>query len=95
VLGFGAAADPVGDLADAIDSARRQASDDGRELVILAFVCGTAADPQNLGAQQQRLRDAGAFVLDTNAAAVESAARLLSAAQIVATPAVATARGGQ
>lgn len=95
VLGFGAAADPVGDLADAIESARRQASDDGRELVILAFVCGTAADPQNIGAQQQRLRDVGAFVLDTNAAAVESAARLLSAAHIVAPPAVATAGGGR
>jgi FdrA protein len=95
VLGFGAAADPVGDLADAIDSARRQASDDGRELVILAFVCGTATDPQDIGAQQQRLRDAGAFVLDTNAALAESAARLLSAAQIVTPATAATAGGGR
>jgi FdrA protein len=93
VLGFGAAADPVGDLADAIESARGQASDDGRELVILAFVCGTVADPQDIRGQQQRLRDLGAFVLDTNAALVESAARLLSAAEIVA-PATATAAGG-
>jgi FdrA protein len=95
VLGFGAAADPVADLADAIESARRQASDDGRELVILAFVCGTAADPQDIGAQKQRLRDVGAFVLDTNAAMVESAARLLSAVEIVAPPATATAGGAQ
>jgi FdrA protein len=95
VLGFGAAADPVGDLADAIESARRQASDDGRELVILAFVCGTAADPQDIGAQQQRLRDAGAFVLNTNAAAVESAARLLTDSHIVAPPTAATAGGGR
>jgi FdrA protein len=95
VLGFGAAADPVGDLADAIESARRQASDDARELVILAFVCGTAADPQDIGAQQQRLRDAGAFVLNTNAAAVESAVRLLSAAHVVAPPAIAAVGGGR
>jgi succinyl-CoA synthetase alpha subunit len=95
VLGFGAAADPVGDLADAIESARRQASDDGRELVMLAFVCGTAADPQDIDAQKQRLRDVGAFVLDTNAAAVESAARLLSAVEIVAPPATATAGGAR
>jgi FdrA protein len=95
VLGFGAAADPVGDLADAIESARRQASDDGRELVILAFVCGTAADPQDIGAQQQRLRDLGALVFDTNAAAVGTAARLLSAAQIVAPATAATAGAGR
>jgi FdrA protein len=84
VLGFGAAADPVGDLASAIESARRRASDGGRELIVLAFVCGTAADPQDIRAQRQRLRDAGAFVLETNAAAVESAARLLSAARVAA-----------
>jgi hypothetical protein len=63
--------------------------------VILAFVCGTAADPQDIGAQQQRLRDVGAFVLDTNAAAVESAARLLAATHIVAPPTAATSGGGQ
>jgi FdrA protein len=84
VLGFGAAADPVGDLAPAIESARRGASDGGRELIVLAFVCGTAADPQDIRAQRRRLRDAGAFVLETNAAAVESAARLLSAARVAA-----------
>jgi FdrA protein len=92
VLGFGAAADPVGDLADAIESARRQASDGGRELVVIAYVCGTSADPQDLRAQQQRLRDAGAFVLETNSAAVESAARLLSATRVA--PPTAAEVGG-
>jgi FdrA protein len=93
VLGFGAAADPAGDLAEAIESARRHASDDGRELVILTFVCGTAADPQNIVEQQQRLRKAGALVFDTNAAAVESAARLITTANLVA-PTVTMAGGG-
>jgi hypothetical protein len=92
VLGFGAAADPVGDLADAIESARRQASDGGRELVVIAYVCGTPADPQDLRAQQQRLRDAGAFVLETNSAAVGSAARLLSATRVA--PPTAAEVGG-
>jgi len=63
--------------------------------VILAFVCGTAADPQDIGAQQQRLRDVGALVFDTNAAAVGTAARLLAAAQIVAPATAATAGGGR
>lgn len=95
VLGFGAASDPVGDLADAIESARKQASDDGRELVILAFVCGTAADPQDIGAQQQRLHDLGVLVFDTNAAAVSSAARLLTISDVVAPPVAAMAGGGR
>jgi len=47
-------------------------------------ICGTAADPPDIRAQRQRLRDAGAFVFETNAAAVDSAARLLSAARVVA-----------
>ena len=93
VLGFGAAADPAGDLAEAIMSARRHASDDRRELVIIAFVCGTAADPQNIVEQEQRLREAGALVFDTNAGAVENAARLITAANLAA-PAVATTAGG-
>jgi FdrA protein len=95
VLGFGAAADPAGDLAEAIESARRRASEDGRELVILAFVCGTAADPQNIVEQQERLRNVGALVFDTNAAAVESAARLVTAVNLVPQPAPAIAGGGR
>jgi FdrA protein len=78
VLGFGAANDPVRDLSAAIDAARGCAADARRELVILGFVCGTGADPQDLHAQQQLLRDVGAFALPTNAAMVESAARLLA-----------------
>lgn len=80
VLGFGAAKDPVGDLAGAIETALTQATDAGREFVVVAFVCGTARDPQDLAAQQQRLREAGAFVLPTNAAMVEAAARLIGSA---------------
>jgi FdrA protein len=93
VLGFGAAVDPVGDLAEAIDTGRRQAAGNGRELVVLTFVCGTAADPQGFGAQQQHLREAGAFVLPTNSAAAESAARLIVAAT-TAEPRAAAARSG-
>jgi FdrA protein len=80
VLGFGAASDPAGDLAKAIEAVREKAGGAGRELVVLTFVCGTRADPQDLHAQEERLRDAGALVLPTNSAAAESAARLVSAA---------------
>jgi FdrA protein len=89
VLGFGAAADPAGDLAYAIADARAAAESDGRDLVVLAYVCGTASDSQDLVAQQQRLRDAGAIVFESNAAMAESAARLVGVATDLPVTAVA------
>ena len=74
VLGFGAAADPAADLADAIAAAR------ARNIVVLAYVCGTKGDPQGFDAQEQTLRSAGAVVLPTNAAAARAAARIVSRA---------------
>lgn len=44
----------------------------------LASVCGTDGDPQGLAAQEATLRDAGALVLPTNAAAARSAALLVT-----------------
>jgi succinyl-CoA synthetase alpha subunit len=48
VLGYGANADPAGELAPAVRAARAAAARDGRDLVVLGFVCGTNGDPQNL-----------------------------------------------
>lgn len=79
VLGYGAARDPAGDLADAIEAAHRTAAADRRELVVLAYVCGTEDDPQNLAAQEETLRAARAVVLPTNAAMARTAARLIAA----------------
>ena len=70
VLGYGAAADPAGDLADVIA--------DARGPVVLASVCGTERDPQGLAAQEATLREAGAHVLPTNSAAARTAALLVS-----------------
>lgn len=78
VLGYGAARNPAGDLADAIVAGRERAREEGRELVVFAYVCGTVADPQGLVAQQDRLRDAGALVLPTNSAVATAAARVVS-----------------
>jgi FdrA protein len=71
VLGYGAAADPAGDLADTVAAAASR-------VVVLAHVCGTAADPQRLGAQERTLREAGATLLPTNAALARTAAALLA-----------------
>lgn len=75
VLGYGAHPDPASELATAIQAARAQAAGDGRNLAFIGSVCGTAADPQDLPAQEARLREAGVILADSNAAAVKLAAR--------------------
>ena len=74
VLGHGAAADPAGDVAPAIEAARAEARDRGRGLAVVASVIGTARDPQGREAQVARLGAAGAWVLPSNAQAARAAA---------------------
>lgn len=74
VLGLGAAADPAGDVAPAIEAARAEATASGRHLAVVASVIGTADDPQNLDAQIARLERAGVWVLPSNAQAARAAA---------------------
>jgi succinyl-CoA synthetase alpha subunit len=78
VLGYGSSPDPAGALAGAIREARRTASEGGRELAVVAHVCGTQADPQGLEAQRATLAGAGAILATSNAAAAELAARIAS-----------------
>jgi FdrA protein len=72
VLGYGAAADPAGDLAAAIAAASRDA-------LVFASVCGTERDPQGRSAQEATLRSSGAVVFPTNAAAAHAAALAMTA----------------
>lgn len=81
VLGHGSAPDPGTPLADAIRTARATAEAAGRELVVLASVCGTAADPQGIEGQRALLVDAGAVVCPSNATAARLATRLVATAR--------------
>jgi FdrA protein len=58
VLGYGAHPDPASDLAPLIQDALARRDD----LTIVVSLCGTAADPQGLTAQRERLSSAGALV---------------------------------
>ena len=69
VLGYGAHPDPAAVLAPAIAAVRPGIS-------VVGFVCGTAADPQNLPRQEAILREAGTMLAPSNASAVRLAARL-------------------
>ncbi len=84
VLGYGAHADPAGALVGAIEAARDSARGDGREICIVASVCGTPGDPQGLAAQEARLAGSGVIVARSNALAARIAARIADAAAVPA-----------
>lgn len=77
VIGYGSHADPAGALGETIRAAKSKVRAAGRFLSVVTHVCGTAQDPQGLEAQEQKLRQAGALVLPTNAQAAQLAAALV------------------
>ena len=81
VIGYGAHADPAGEIAPVIEAAIAAAAQAGRSLAVVGFVCGTAADPQNLAQQEARLRQAGMILTPSNAQAVRLAARIAAQAE--------------
>jgi FdrA protein len=83
VLGYGAHADPASVIAPVVEAAIGRAAAAGRHLAVVGFVCGTAADPQNLQRQEARLRQAGMLLASSNAEAVRLAAHIVSAAKEV------------
>ncbi len=86
VLGYGAHPDPASELAPAIAKARAQAEEAGRYLEVAVVVTGTDEDPQDLNAQIQQLKDAGAWVETSNEAMVRYVGRLVRALDQAANP---------
>ncbi len=79
VIGHGSHADPAGEMAASIEAAKAAAKKNGGSPIFVTFVCGTKSDPQNLAAQENKLRDAGAIVLESNAQAVRLTSDILLA----------------
>jgi FdrA protein len=77
VIGFGASEDPAGALVPAIRDGIARSAEAGRDVVVVASVCGTSADAQGFDEQQRKLREAGVTVLPSNAAAVRHAVSLV------------------
>jgi succinyl-CoA synthetase alpha subunit len=69
VLGEISSPDPVGDLIDAIRQAKTKAARRGGRLTVVASICGTDQDPQDLEKQKSSLQDAGVFLLPSSALA--------------------------
>jgi len=77
ILGYNAAMDPVGELLDAIMEAKQNAQKRGRHLTVVASICGTDGDPQDLNLQTQMLREAGVIVFQSSARAAAFCCGLL------------------
>ena len=67
IIGYGAHPDPGLELGDSIRLAKKEAGQQGRELIVITCVTGTKDDPQGLTATITKLKGAGAVVCDTNA----------------------------
>ena len=76
VIGYGAHPDPASAFVPTIAEAQAIAARQGRHLSVVAHVCGTESDPQDLVRQERALREAEAIVLPTNAQAAQVAARI-------------------
>ena len=73
VLGYGAHADPAAPIVEALAHAP------SKRPVLIASVCGTELDPQNLASQRQALIAAGVELAECNAHAAFIAAHIIGA----------------
>lgn len=78
VIGYGAHPDPASELAKAVNEARKIAQENRREIVFIASVTGTEADPQKLSWQVKSLNEAGVFVCESNADAARFAVKAIN-----------------
>jgi FdrA protein len=79
VLGYGSHPDPAEALAPAIADAMALAISAGRHLLVVASVCGTDLDPQDLERQERILAQTGVLLESSNARAAMLAASIAAA----------------
>jgi FdrA protein len=79
ILGYVSSPDPVGDLVGAIRAARETARRDAAHLTMVASICSTNLDPQNLDQQKSKLEQAGVIVFPSNVQAAQFCAKLILA----------------
>jgi FdrA protein len=77
IFGYNAASDPVGDLMQSLQEAKAIRSKRGGDLTIVASVCGTKQDPQDMDLQIEMLKECGVLVFHSNARATAFCQRLL------------------
>ena len=79
-LGYGSHDDPVGVTVGSIIKAKEIAKNNNRELIFVAYVCGTNKDKQNYEHSVQTLKDLGVIVTKTNNQAAKLAISIIKEA---------------
>ncbi|MCL4459435.1 MAG: acyl-CoA synthetase FdrA [Chloroflexi bacterium] len=82
VLGYGVHPDPASVLAPIIVEAKERAQAGRRHLPVIVSVCGTEEDPQCRSMQVAKLREVGAVIAPSNAAATRMAAAIACRGQL-------------
>lgn len=70
--------DPVGSVIQDIKKVMEQARERGGKLAVVASICGTDEDFQNIAQQRQMLIEAGVYLCRTNRQAAELASRIVA-----------------
>lgn len=78
VLGYGSHEDPAGASIESIREAREIANDSGRDLIFVAYICGTELDSQNYSQQKEALEDEGVVVTESNLEAAKMVMEILA-----------------
>ncbi len=78
ILGFNASTDPAGELLEAIVVTKKNRKEQGGELTVVASICGTESDPQDISRQREMLENAGVIVFESNARAALFCSELLN-----------------
>ena len=78
ILGYNSSADPVGELVGVIKDAKQKARERGGYLSVVASVCGTDDDPQQLSKQIAMLEEISVVVSPNSAHAANFALKVQS-----------------
>jgi FdrA protein len=77
ILGYNVSMDPVGELVGAVQEVKRIYRQRGGALTVVASICGTESDAQDLNLQKMILKEAGVLVYSSNALASLACCELL------------------
>lgn len=78
VLGYGSHEDPVGVSIEAIEEAKKIAKASGRNLIFVAYICGTDLDKQGYMKQKEALEAQGIILAESNLHAANIVMEILS-----------------
>ena len=77
LLGYALHPDPASVMSKVICEEKERAKKEGRNLTVIATICGSDLDPQNFDKQAEILKESGVILADTNVKAVNLAMKII------------------